>query len=73
MSELKEKKDVGRIRVSMGFTKNLGDFNSLRFDLSVEENVRPGEDWKDAIDREYSELEAKFIQKIRELEREVEG
>lgn len=73
MSELKTKEDEGYVEVGMGFTKNLGDFNSVRFDLRVKQPVRPGEEWQDAMDREYSELERKFIEKFRELERELEG
>lgn len=73
MSELKTKEDVGFVEVSIGFTKNLGDFNSLRFDLRTRQPVRPGETWQEAMDREYAELEAKFIENIREIERQVEG
>jgi hypothetical protein len=73
MSELKTKEDVGAVEVGLGYTKNLGDFNSLRFDLKVRQPVRPGEEWQEAMDRHYDELERKFIEKIREIERELEG
>lgn len=73
MSELKTREDVGFVEVSIGFTKNLGDFNSLRFDLRTRQPVRPGETWQEAMDREYDELERKFIENIREIERQIEG
>lgn len=73
MSELKETTQRPRVRVNLGFTKNLGDFNSLRLDLAVEEDARPGEVWQEATDRLYDELEAKFIEKMRQVERELEG
>ena len=74
MSELTNKKeDVGFVEVMIGYTKNLGDFNSLRFDLRTRQPVRPGETWQEAMDREYDELERKFIENIREIERQIEG
>lgn len=68
MSELKSSSQRPRVRVQIGFTKNLGDFNSLRLDLAVEEDARPGEEWQETIDRLYDDLERKYIEKLREAE-----
>lgn len=68
MSELHNpaERPVRKAVVSLGFTINMGDFNSLRLDITNEDWQRPGEDWNDAADRVYDEVERKIMEKYRE-------
>lgn len=43
-----------RIRVQVGVTKNLGDFNSLRLDAAYETDVRNDESVNEAYDRAWT-------------------
>ena len=40
-----------RVSASIGYTMNMGDFNSMRFDFGVETDVREGETAKAAMER----------------------
>jgi hypothetical protein len=46
-----------RLRVSIGVTKNLGDFNSARVDASLESDVKPGETLDEAWTRLWTEVD----------------
>ena len=60
-----------KVTVSLGYTLNLGNFQSLRIDLGVEDSRRDGETIEDAFNRVYSFTETKLIQKINEAKEEV--
>lgn len=60
-----------KINVTLGYTLNLGNFQSLRIDLGIEDSRRDGETVEDAFNRVYSFTEAKLIQKINEAKEEV--
>lgn len=60
-----------RVNVALGYTLNLGNFQSLRIDLGVIDSKRDGETTQDAFDRVYSFVEAKLIAKINEAKEEV--
>lgn len=65
--------DPSRITVTLGFTKNLGNFESLRVDISVEDYVRSGEHINDATDRVYRFVEKKLEEKASEIAEELSG
>lgn len=65
-----EKNDT-KIRWSLGYTMNTGNFQSLRIDCSVEDYVRDNEDSKTASDRVYSFVEEQLISKIKEAKDEL--
>lgn len=46
-----------RIRVQVGVTKNLGDFNSLRLDAAYETDVRVDEDVDSAYERAWTTVD----------------
>lgn len=62
--------EPARVTMSVGYTKNMGDFNSLRIDVGVEDSVRPGEDLKDAANRIYTFVSDQLVARIKE---ETEG
>lgn len=55
-----------RIRVQVGVTKNLGDFNSLRLDAAFETDVRDGEDVDAAYDRAWTTVDEQVDAKLNE-------
>jgi len=62
-----------KVTVGLGYTLNLGNFQSLRIDLSVTDNKREGENTNDAFERVYSFVEAKLAEKVRESVEEAEN
>jgi hypothetical protein len=61
-----------KVGVTLGYTLNLGNFQSLRIDLNVIDNKREGESINDAFDRVYSFVETKLAEKVTEAKSEVE-
>jgi len=60
-----------KVNISLGYTLNLGNFQSLRIDLGVEDSKRDGESINDAFDRVYGFVEDKLITKINEAKDET--
>lgn len=40
-----------RVKVNIGYTVNMGDFNSIRFDFGIEDDKRDNETTSEAHDR----------------------
>lgn len=62
-----------KVTVGLGYTLNLGNFQSLRIDLQVQDNKRDGENINEAFDRVYSFVESKLADKVKEASAEVEA
>ena len=62
-----------KVTVGLGYTLNLGNFQSLRIDISVTDNKRDGETTGDAFDRVYAFVETKLAEKVAEAQSETEG
>lgn len=62
-----------KVTVSLGYTLNLGNFQSLRIDLGVEDSRRDGENINDAFNRVYSFVEDKLTEKVKEASAEIQG
>lgn len=62
-----------KVAVGLGYTLNLGNFQSLRIDLSVTDNKRDGENTNEAFERVYSFVEDKLAEKVREASAEIEN
>lgn len=62
-----------KVTVSLGYTLNLGNFQSLRLDIGVEDAKREGENTNDAFERVYSFVEDKLAEKVKEAAAEIEG
>lgn len=61
------------VSVTLGYTLNLGNFQSLRVDIGVTDFVRSGETTGSAVDRVYSFVEEKVLEKVQEAKLELEG
>ena len=66
-----ETNDTTKVSVTLGYTLNLGNFQSLRLDLGVVDNKREGENTNDAFDRVYKFVEDKLTEKIAEAKTEL--
>jgi hypothetical protein len=66
-----EDKNETKVSVTLGYTLNLGNFQSLRVDLGVVDNVRNGETTNDAMNRVYDFIEAKVVEKVQEAKTEL--
>ena len=61
-----------RVGVTLGYTLNLGNFQSLRIDLTVNDNKREGENTDQAFERVYKFVEDKLTEKVAEAKAELE-
>lgn len=59
-----------KINVALGYTLNLGNFQSLRIDIGVIDSKREGEHVDAAFERVYSFVEQKLAEKINEAKEE---
>lgn len=63
--------DSTKINVALGYTLNLGNFQSLRFDIGIVESRRDGETINEAFERVYSFVENKLSEKVKEASAEI--
>lgn len=63
--------DSTKVNVTLGYTLNLGNFQSLRLDLGVIDNKRDGETTEQAFERVYKFVEDKLTDKIKEAQEEA--
>jgi hypothetical protein len=61
-----------KVNVTLGYTINLGNFQSLRLDLGVVDSRRDGETVNDAFERVYKFVEDKLTEKLQEAKAELE-
>ena len=61
-----EERNETKVSVTLGYTLNLGNFQSLRVDLGVVDSVREGENTNEAMDRVYGFVETKVVEKVQE-------
>lgn len=64
--------DSTKVNVTLGYTLNLGNFQSLRIDLGIIDSRRDGETVNEAFDRVYSFVEQKLTEKVNESKAELE-
>ena len=67
------KMDQTKIKVELHFTRNLGNFESVKIGLGVEDWVRDGENTTTATDRVYKFVENQLIEKVNQIEFEIKG
>jgi hypothetical protein len=64
--------DKTTVSVTLGYTLNLGNFQSLRLDLGCTDFLREGENEDAAMERVYSFIEGKLLTKIEDAKKELE-
>lgn len=62
-----------RVKVDLSFTRNLGNYESIKIGIGVEDDVRNGESVDTATERVYGFVENKLIEKTREIEEELKS
>ena len=60
-----------KINVTLGYTLNLGNFQSLRLDLGIVDSKREGENVDEAFERIYKFVEDKLTDKIQEAKSDI--
>ena len=63
--------DSTKVNVTLGYTLNLGNFQSLRLDLGVTDSTKNGENVEQAFNRVYKFVEDKLTDKIKEAQEEA--
>lgn len=62
-----------RVKVDLQYTRNLGNYESIKVGLGVEDTVRSGENVESATNRVYKFVEDKLIEKMQEIEEELKS
>ena len=71
--QMRMKKMQTSVKVDLQFTRNLGNFESIKVGIGIEDWVREGENTSTATDRVYKFVEEKLIEKVKEIESEIKG
>jgi hypothetical protein len=59
------------VRVNLEYVRNLGNYESVRVSLGVEDSLRNNETTNAAMDRVYSFVEKKLLEKMEEIEKDL--
>ena len=62
-----------KVKIDLSFTRNLGNYESIKIGIGVEDWVRDGENVDTATDRVYKFVEDKLVEKTREIEEELKS
>lgn len=62
-----------RVKVDLSFTRNLGNYESIKIGVGIEDDLRAGETVDAATERVYKFVENKLIEKTREVEEELKS
>ena len=62
-----------RIKVDLSFTRNLGNYESIKIGIGIEDDMRSGETVDSATERVYKFVEEKLISKTVEIEEELKS
>lgn len=62
-----------KVKVDLSFTRNLGNYESIKIGIGIEDWVREGETADTATERVYRFVEEKLIQKTQEVEEELKS
>jgi len=60
-----------KVKIDLSFTRNLGNYESIKIGIGIEDSVRQGETVDTATERVYKFVENKLIDKTREVEEEL--
>jgi hypothetical protein len=62
-----------KVKVGLGYTLNLGNFQSLRIDIEVSDSKRDNENTGEAFERVYEFVENKLAEKVKEASSEIDS
>jgi hypothetical protein len=60
-----------KVKVDLSFTRNLGNYESIKIGIGIEDDVRSTETVDQATERVYAFVENKLIEKTQEVEEEL--
>ena len=60
-----------KVKVDLSFTRNLGNYESIKIGIGIEDTVRSGENVDSATERIYKFVENKLVEKTQEVEEEL--
>lgn len=60
-----------KVKVDLSFTRNLGNYESIKIGIGIEDWVREGETADSATERVYKFVENKLVEKTREVDEEL--
>jgi len=66
-----QKVEPTKIQWTLGYTVNVGNFQSLRLDCGVTDHARDGETAKEASDRIYEFVEQELVGKLEKAKEEL--
>jgi hypothetical protein len=61
------------VSAEIGYTKNLGNFQSVKVSVGAEDYVRNGETFDEAYARLFAKLEDKLAEQLTRVVKELEG
>lgn len=61
------------VRVELQFTRNLGNYESLKVSIGIEDFKRDHESIDEATNRVYNFVETKLMEKVNEIEDELKS
>jgi len=73
MTNLKSESGNTNVRVELQFTRNLGNYESLKVSIGVEDFKRIHETVDEATNRVYNFVEGKLMEKVNEIEDELKS
>lgn len=59
------------VKVELSFTRNLGNYESIKINIGIEDFQRDGEHIDEATNRVYNFVEKKLMEKVNEIEEEL--
>lgn len=71
MTELIGNSSPAQARVELKYVRNLGNYESIHVSIGIEDFVRRDEKVADAVDRIYTLVEKKLVEKMEEIERDL--
>lgn len=63
--------EPSKVQWSLGYTLNTGNFQNIRLDCQIQDQVRDGETAKQASDRIYALVEQQLVEKLNEAREEL--
>lgn len=62
---------MSKVNVNLGYTINLGDFESYRVQIGVEDDSKPDENTEETFNRIYKFVESRLEQKVKEVKADL--
>lgn len=73
MTNLSSNEKSSLVKVDLQFTRNLGNYESLKVGIGIEDFQRLGETIDEATNRVYNFVENKLMEKVNEIEEELKS